>query len=360
MLTDEQGSRFAGIGVIRLLESIEKEKSINAAARACGISYVKAWHMMNRLDKNLGQPVLDRTSGGAHGGGATLTPFGRRFLRQFSAYHRRMERTAGMELKRFAQKIALLLCVALSLTACSRKPEESNQIRVAAAADLQFAMKEIVDGFQASNPEWTVETTYGSSGHFYAQLINRAPFDVFFSADLKYPEQLIEQGIVEPGELFRYAIGRLAIWTPNDSPIDVQEMGVRSFFHPSVAKVSIANPRHAPYGVAAVAALQAYGVYHPIQAKLVLGENVAQAAQFIESGAAQIGVIALSLAVAPAMTDRGVYWEIPMDRYPAIDQGGVILPWTKNREAAEAFRDYVLSEAGRAILLQYGFHLPGD
>ncbi len=361
MLTDEQGTPFAGIGVIRLLKAIDEHGSINHAAKVCGLSYLKAWTMMNRLDEQFDEPILNRTSGGPQGGGATLTFFGRQFLKEFEAYHQRVTRTAKTEMKRFTKRLALLfLCGVVGLTSCARAPDEPDRIHVAAAAALKYAMPDIIARFHEKHPEWKVEATYSSSGSFYAQLTSRAPFDIFFSADMDYPGQLIEEGHVAPEELFHYAGGRLVLWTRRDSPIDIQDMKMEALFHPSVVKIAIANPRHSPYGKASEAALQAYGVLAPNQAKLVHAQNIAQAAQFIESGAAQLGVIARSLAQAPALADRGTYWEIPADRYPPIELGGVIPPWTKHRELATAFRDFVLSDTGREILSKHGFTLPGD
>jgi molybdate transport system substrate-binding protein len=127
---------------------------------------------------------------------------------------------------------------------------------------------------------------------------------------------------------------------------------------PSVQKIAIANPLHAPYGVAAVAAMKSLKVYELAEPKLVFGENIAQTAQFVQSGAADIGVIALSLAIAPQMQDAGRYWEIPLNAYPKIEQGGIILNWTKDAGAACAFRDFVLGQHGRDVLKRYGFYLP--
>lgn len=360
MLADARGVPFAGIGVIRLLASIEQKQSISAAARACGLSYVKAWNMMNRLEKQLGRTVLSRASGGSRGGGASLTPFGRRFLRQFESYQQRVESSANAGLKQFLKGLtALWLGASVALTSCARK-EVVNTLNVAAAASLKPAMDEVIAAFQHQHPEWTVDVTYGSSGNFYAQLTSRAPFDIFLSADTLYPEQLVGAGVANRDELFRYAVGRIVLWTPRDAPTDVEEKGIHALFHPGVARIAIANPRHAPYGVAAEAALRSYGVYDPNRGKLVLGENVAQTAQFIESGAAQIGVIPLSLALSPAMAEQGVYWEIPPDRYPRMVQGGVILPWARNPDLARAFRDFVLGEHAGRILARYGFFMPEE
>ena len=146
-----------------------------------------------------------------------------------------------------------------------------------------------------------VALTFGSSGNLTTQIRNGAPFDVFFSADEEYPKQLIAEGLADPNDLYRYAVGRLVLWVPNDSPLDLEKLGMRALLDTTIKKIAIANPQHAPYGRAAEAALRHDGIYDQIAAELVLGENVSQAAQFVESGNAQAGLIALSHALAPAM-----------------------------------------------------------
>jgi molybdate transport system substrate-binding protein len=231
---------------------------------------------------------------------------------------------------------------------------------VAAASDLKFAFEEIIAGFSAKNPGIAVRPTFGSSGNFFAQLSNKAPFDLYFSADVEYPRKLIEKGLAEKGTEFPYAVGRVVVWVPKGSPLDVEKLGMEALADPSVRKVAIANPKHAPYGRAAEAAMRKLGVYDRVKDRLVLGENITQTAQFVETGAADIGVVALSLALAPAMKDKGRYWMIPADSYPKMEQGGIILPWAKDREAAEAFRAFVTGPEGAAILKRYGFFLPGE
>ena len=200
--------------------------------------------------------------------------------------------------------------------------------------------------------------TYGSSGNFYAQISNGAPFDMYLSADIEYPRELEAAGLAIPGSLFQYAIGRLAIWTSKDSPINIGESGVQGLLHPSVRRISIANPEHAPYGRAALAAIRQLGVYDAVKDKLVFGESVAQALEFVDSGAAQAGVVAMSLAVAPTVAGRGEYWEVPVDSYPAMDQGGIILKRAPDPGLAEDFRAFLLSAEGRGILKDFGFFLP--
>jgi molybdate transport system substrate-binding protein len=234
----------------------------------------------------------------------------------------------------------------------------SAELSVAAAADLKFALDELVKEFQTEHPSTTVKVTYGSSGNFYAQLQNQAPFDLYFSADVAYPRKLAEASLALDRDVFLYAMGRIVVWRPEQSPVNVEQLGIESLFAPSVKKIAIANPVHAPYGVAAVAALKSLKVYERAEPKLVYGENIAQTAQFVQSGAADIGIIALSLAIAPQMRDAGRYWEIPLDAYPKLEQGGIILNWTKDVTAARTFRDFVLGEHGREVLKRYGFFLP--
>lgn len=232
------------------------------------------------------------------------------------------------------------------------------EISVAAAADLKFALDELVAEFHTNQPSIQAKVTYGSSGSFYAQLQNKAPFDLYFSADIEYPRKLAEAGLALDTNVFLYAIGRIVVWTPKSSPVDVEKLGIQSLLAPSVKKIAVANPQHAPYGRAAVAAMKSLKVYDQAETNLVYGENIAQTAQFVQSGAADIGIIALSLAIAPQMRDAGRYWEIPLDAYPKMEQGGIILNWTKDAEAARAFRDFVLGEHGRTVLKRYGFFLP--
>jgi molybdate transport system substrate-binding protein len=239
-------------------------------------------------------------------------------------------------------------------------PHASREIFVAAAADLKFAMEEMIQEFQNDHSEITVKVSYGSSGNFYSQLSNQAPFDLFFSADIGYPRKLSEQGLTLPGTEFLYAVGRLVIWVSKSSPIDVGRLKMEAVRDESVHHVAIANSKHAPYGKAAEAAMHSLGVYESVKNKLVYGENVAQTLQFVQSGAAEIGIVALSLALSPTVHTQGRYWEIPLDAYPRIEQGGVILKWAKNPEVAQSFRGFVTGSKGRSLLERYGFYLPGE
>ncbi len=236
---------------------------------------------------------------------------------------------------------------------------EGSPLRVAAASDLVYAMEELVEGFARRTGIRVVVST-GSSGNFAAQIRHGAPFDLFFSADTTYPQALVREGLANPGSAFVYAIGRIVVWVPAGSPVDVNGLGIRAVLEPTVRRVAIANPAHAPYGRAAEAALRHLGLYEVIRDKLVYGENIAQAAQFVQSGSADLGIIALSLALAPNMRQFGRFAEIPPDSYPALDQGAVILKRAEKRREAWAFREYVQSKEGHTILRRYGFLLPGE
>jgi molybdate transport system substrate-binding protein len=259
---------------------------------------------------------------------------------------------------RFASRSDLAVLALVMLAACGRRPPDRDFI-VAAAADLRFAMDEIAQRFQQQHPEIIVKVTYGSSGHFYEQALSGAPFDVLCSADLSYPRQLEERGFGMPGSQFQYGAGRIVIWVPESSPIDVAKDGMRSLLHPSVRHIAIANPGHAPYGKAAVAAMRSLGVYEVVQSKLAYGENIAQTLQYVQMRSAEIGIVALSLALAPNVRESGRYWEVPLDAYPHLTQGGIILKRTKHPATAGAFRDFLLGEQAQSILKSFGFLPPG-
>jgi len=188
----------------------------------------------------------------------------------------------------------------------------NREINVAAAADLSSALQAVATNYEKRTGV-AVKLSFGASGALTQQIQNGAPFDVFFSADMDYPRQLIAGGQAEGTTLHRYAVGRLVLWVSKDSPLDVEHKGMNVLLDPSVKKIAIANPQHAPYGRAAVAALKHYGLYEKVTDQLVLGENASQAAQFAESGNAQVGFVALAHAMAPTMEGKGRYWIVPAD-----------------------------------------------
>jgi molybdate transport system substrate-binding protein len=255
------------------------------------------------------------------------------------------------------------LWVATGLRPAGAAGQESPSIRpevvrVAAAADLKFALDEVADRLARLKPPIRLQPTYGSSGNMHAQLQQRAPFDIYLSADVEYPRDLITRGIGSERDLFTYALGKLVVWTRSQSTLPVEREGVAALRH--ARRIAIANPRHAPYGRAAEQILRGAGLWRDDGGGIVLGENVAQAAQFVDSGAADAGIIAKSLALAPVMRSKGRFWDVPENAYMPLRQGGMILPWAVSRETAGRVRDYLLSDAGRQLLSSYGFALPGD
>ena len=228
---------------------------------------------------------------------------------------------------------------------------------MAAAADMSAALPELVAAY-AKKTGQAVKLSFGSSGNLTNQIRNGAPFDVFFSADEEYPQQLITEGLASKDTLYRYAIGRLVLWVPNNSPLDLSKLGMQALLDPSVKKISIANPTHAPYGRAAEAALRHFGIYDQVSSRLVVGENVSQAAQFVESGNAQAGLIALSHALAPALKDKGRYWTVPLDAYPTLNQAAIVLSRSKQQDAARRFLEFLRSPEAASLLTSYGFSRP--
>lgn len=256
-------------------------------------------------------------------------------------------------------RLASVMAIAMTLTASAAAQSRevpAQTVRVAAASDLKFALDQVIAQLARRVPSIRIEPTYGSSGNFHAQLQQRAPFDLYLSADVDYPRDLVAKGLGAERDLFTYAVGRLVVWIPNASTLPIERDGIRALI--AARRIAIANPRHAPYGRAAEAAMRKAEIWERVQSRLVLGENIAQAAQFVQSGGADAGVIAKSLAVAPVMRDAGRYWDVPAQEHPPLVQGGLVLPWATYRDAALRVRDYLLGDEGRQILASSGFDLP--
>ena len=249
-----------------------------------------------------------------------------------------------------------MVLVCATLLACLVPSSFAADITIAAASDLNFAFKELVTEYEKTTGNH-VKLTLGSSGNFFSQIQNGAPFDLYFSADIGYPRKLDEAGLVVPGSLYPYAVGRIVLWAGKGSHLDLTK-GLEVLRDPTIKKIAIANPKHAPYGRAAVAAMEHFKVYEPVKDKLILGENISQAAQFIESGACDAGIIAFSLALAPAMKAAGQYWEIPAAAHAPLEQGAVILKQSKQPDAARQFLEFVKGPQGQEIMQRYGFTSP--
>jgi molybdate transport system substrate-binding protein len=249
--------------------------------------------------------------------------------------------------------MALLALLVAHAPGPSSPGRSADALRVAAASDLRFALDEVLTSFRAANPTLRVEATYGSSGNFFAQLREGAPFDVFLSADAEYARRLSGEGLSQAP--FPYAIGRLALVVRKESGLDPKGLGdlLKS---PAIRRVAIANPAHAPYGRAAVAVLDTWRVKDLLAPKLVLGDSVSQAAQFVDAGAAQAGIVALALV--KARSGGLAFAEIPESAHPPLDQAGVVLKRTHAQEAARVFQAFLTDEPGRAILNRHGFGLP--
>lgn len=280
----------------------------------------------------------------------------------------RLNQISPTPLRAFFITGIFLVCTLLSgCEPSTEKPDAGSpdqkapgQLLVAAAANMKFALDEIISVFQQEHPDLEIKVTYGSTGNFKSQIEQGAPFDLFLSADVKTPEKLVESGHAVKSSLFEYAAGRLVMWVRTDSNIDVTALQERTVLDPAVRKIALANPLHAPYGQAAVEALKHFHIYDEAEPRFVLGENIAQAAQFAETGAAEVGIIALSLAVAPSMQAQGRYWEVPAEAFQPILQAGVILSNAKNPSAAEELKAFIMSDRGTALLEQFGYLPPQE
>jgi molybdate transport system substrate-binding protein len=230
---------------------------------------------------------------------------------------------------------------------------------IAVAANLQFALTEVAEAFAAETGR-EVKLALGSSGNFVRQIRQGAPFEMFLSADEAFVNELAADGLTE-GEGDLYAVGRLAIVVPHGSPLKadgtLKDLAA-ALKDGRVERFAIANPDHAPYGRRAEEALRHAGLWEAIEGRLVLGENVAQAAQFATSGAAEGGLVPYSLALDPNVTGRAEFDLIPQDWHTPLRQRMALL--TGAGETARAFYAYVGSPAGRAILKRYGYVLPGE
>jgi molybdate transport system substrate-binding protein len=244
----------------------------------------------------------------------------------------------------------LIVVIVLSLTSAAQ------EMTVAAAADLHSAMEEIAAQFQRQNAA-KIKVVYGSSGNFYQQIQNGAPFDLFFSANTEYPKKLEAAGLTTSGTYLEYARGKIVVLIPAASTFDLKQ-GLTILLDPAVKKVAIADPAHAPYGLAAAAALKSQHIYEQVAPKLVTGENISQAASYVLSGGADAGIVAMSLAVLPSSQSKARFVAIPENEYPPITQACVVLKSSKQQELAREFESFVKSADAGKILQRYGFEVP--
>lgn len=244
------------------------------------------------------------------------------------------------------------LLAAWTLLAALAAPA-SAQLSVAAASDLQTVLPEIGARFQRVSRQ-ALRITYGSSGQFVSQIQNGAPFDLFLSADESFVRRLVASGQAESGSVTPYARGRLALWARHDRMLDLSQ-GLALLASPAVRRIAIANPEHAPYGRAAVDALRQAGLYERVRSRLVLGENVSQAAQFAQTGNADVGIIALSLTLAPVMRMSGTAVELPQHTFAPITQTGTVLTASRQRDMALRFLQFLSQPDIVQLLRDSGF-----
>lgn len=261
-------------------------------------------------------------------------------------------------MKRFPLAAVLITALASQFSWTQEKKPEP-ELLVAAAADLNPALNHIAEQFEKKTGV-RIKLSFGASGSLTQQIQNGAPYDLFFSADMEYPRQLIAQSKADAASLRKYSLGKLVLWVPANSPLDVERKGMEALLDGSVKKIALANPQHAPYGRAAVAALKHAGLYGRLSDRFVLGENVSQAAQFAESGNAQAGFLALAHTVSSALKGTGKFWVVPADYYPPLEQGAVVVSSSHHKNEAAAFLEFLRTTEASDILRKYGFTLPND
>ena len=246
-------------------------------------------------------------------------------------------------------KLVCTVCLWLVTTAA-----HAEKITIAAAADLKFAMDEIASSFQKSHSGADLDVIYGSSGKFHTQIQQGAPYDLYFSADIKYPKELAAKGLAA-SKVTPYAVGRVVLWS---NSLDCTKMTLASLTDPKISRIAIANPKHAPYGKRAEEALKSSGLWDTLQPKFVYGENIAHTTQFVQTGNAQVGIIALSLALNPELAKKGGYYLIPDKLHNPLEQGYIITKRAADKPLAKQFAEYMGTKPARSIMTRYGFVLP--
>ena len=246
------------------------------------------------------------------------------------------------------QRLILAVTLLLSLSAHAEK------ITIAAASDLKFAMDEIVAHFKQEHPKDEIEVIYGSSGKFHTQIQQGAPYDLFFSADIEYP-RLLAKADQAASEVVPYAVGRIVLWSTTQ---DASKMTLARLTDPAIKHIAIADPKHAPYGKRAEEALRAQGLWDKVENKLVYGDTILATAQFVQSGNAQVGIIALALALNPELSGKGSYWLIPEALHTPLEQGYIITKRAEKNVLAKQFAAYFSSKPARDLMTRYGFVLP--
>jgi molybdate transport system substrate-binding protein len=250
----------------------------------------------------------------------------------------------------------LLAAAVLAPLARAGEPAAPTALSVAAASNLVYALDALDAEFAKAAPGVTVTSATGASGSLVAQIEHGAPYDVFLSADPDFPRALVKAGQADAGSLSAFAVGRLVLWT-TEAGVDVSDIpaAVRS---PVVKKLAIANVATAPYGRAAKEALEKLGAWADAQPKLVVGENISQTAQFVDTANADAGFVALSIVVSPKLKEKGRWTEVPAGLYGSLEQCAVITVHGSSNPAAARYIAFLHSAAARAILQQFGYGIP--
>ena len=253
----------------------------------------------------------------------------------------------------FASLLGLALAIGLPLEA-----QASRVLAVAAAGDLRGTLEDVKRAFETRHPGTRIDLSFGASGSLTAQILQGAPFDVFLSADTGFPEQIQRAGLASPEWPFPYARGFLTLWIRREFKLDPAATGLRALLDPRLKRIALANPKVAPYGRAAESALQKAGLLETLKARIVFGDNIAQAAQFLQTGAAEAGLISFSQAHHPSLEGAGMAWKLPEAIAPALRQSGVILARSHDPALARNLRDFLVGSEGQAILSRRGFGKP--
>jgi molybdate transport system substrate-binding protein len=252
--------------------------------------------------------------------------------------------------------IAALAFAAIARPTNADEPAHAGSLSIAAAANLVYALDALDKEFAKTAPDVTVTSATGASGSIVAQIEHGAPYDVFLSADRDFPLALVKAGQADGGSLAEFAVGRLVLWTTRPG-LDLTDIAgaVQS---PDVRKLAIANVLTAPFGRAAKEALQKLGAWDAVQPKLVVGENISQTAQFVDTGNADAGFVALSLVLSPKLKDKGRWIEVPATLFSPLEQCAVVTSHGASNPASALYIAFLRSPAARAILQQFGYGIP--
>jgi molybdate transport system substrate-binding protein len=243
------------------------------------------------------------------------------------------------------KKLFLLVFIVFNLNI------HAQTVKIAAAGNLRFVLNEIMEKYKSLNPNVEININTAATGTLFQQIINGADFDIFMAADKEFPDKLKQQGLTS-GEVKTYAYGKLVLWS---NSIDVSK-GIKKLLDQSIKRIALANPEVAPYGERAIECLKYYKIYEKVKNKIVFADNIAQAAQFAQTGNAEAGFLAMSLVISPEM--KGSYYQIDIKSYKPIEQAIVLIKKTKENPDAVKFMNFVLSKECKPVFEKYGFKVP--